>query len=227
MVKTTQKMDMSELIMNRIKDENIQMKPRYYFMLSSWLLKGGFALAFLASIFFINLVIFKFRIYDPFGFLELGKLGLIGFFESVPWVFILVFTLTIALAIRLIKNFDISYKRSYPALSFAMVILLFVSGATLDTTGINHKLKQSGKIDLFYHGQYATSNLRMGEVESVNNTNKTMVLSIPFSQRKVHLSWTNNTVFAKRNDIKVGDYIQAVGNKKDKTFVATGIRFRN
>lgn len=222
-----QKVSMADRVMQKIHKDNIEMKPGYYFEVREQARRAGFLLFSALSIFLINLVFFKFRIYNPFGFMALGSLGFNAFVSSIPWLIMFGVLVSLSAVILIIKKFDFSYKTAYPGLVFAMLVFFAGSGLVLSLSGFNEQAKKAGKADIFYHGEYSKANLQMGEVVLVDENSHVAVLKVPYSTENPAIAWDSSTVFAsEKRELKPGQYVQAVGDREGKIFHATGIVVR-
>lgn len=109
--KSAKGQDLTKKIMKEIRQKKVKMRPRIYFIAGSLLLSIGLAGTTILAIFFINLVLFRLRIHQPFGFLILGRPGLRPFLLTFPWLSLLVALGGIIGGRALLKKYDISYKK--------------------------------------------------------------------------------------------------------------------
>lgn len=214
---------MTDLIMERIHKDDIKMRPKLYFVVMNSVLKFLLAGTFMAALFFANVVLFKFRIYDPFGFLVFGKSGLNALFGLIPMYIIFLVAISIIGFSYVIRFFDISYKRNYSGLIVGMFVLVVSGGFILDKTGVNELIKTSNSLPTLYYGRYTTDRWVMGEVKEISYDKKVMVLTIPFNLGERIVAWDDSTLFPKDETISKGVYIKVIGSQDKNFFKAEGI----
>lgn len=217
------KQKMSTIIMGKIRKEHIAMRPKMYFTTLNYGKKIFLIISIALTLLFTNVSIFKFRIYDPFGFLVFGRNGLVALFGLLP-VYIIIFALTSFICFSFIVSFfDISYKRSYVGVLTVMLFTVIGGGFMIDKTGINEEVKKAHALPSLYYGRYVTDKWIMGEIKNVDSKKKTIILLIPFEGGEQIVEWDNKTTFPNYEKIKIGAYIKVIGTKKSDTFLAEGI----
>lgn len=223
--KTINNIDLSGKIMAEIKNNNIKMKPRIYFILEKWLLKLLLLLILAIAAFFINISLFKLRIYDPIGFALLGIIGIRGFIGSIPWIMISVSIVSTTILIKLLSRYDFYYKKNFAVATLGVVIFLLTGGFLIDSTGLNENAKKSGNYPLLYKGIYLSDSWVMGEVEIVDKNKKEMIVETPHRET-IKVVWSDSTFMPSGNNFEHGTYVQVSGNKQKSTFHAEGIIIR-
>lgn len=218
-----EKFHIADRVMKEIHSKNIKMRPHWHFVAKSLLIKALFLTVLGIAIYFLNLSIFKFRIYDPFGFLVFGKLGLAGFIHAVPWRMSIVAIFSSIVGIKILRVFDISYKKNFAMLTLGLLLFVVSGSFAVDKTGINEQLKKSGKVPLLYQGNYIAQDWVMGEVEKVDAGKKQLILLIPFQKKEVTVVWKEDTFFPTGKDFSHGTFIQVVGVMEKDSFKAKGI----
>lgn len=212
--------DLADRVMLQIKEQDIHMRPRGYFIFLNWITKLLVIIAVTTSIYFTGLIIFKFKLYQPFGYLWFGFLGLRAFIESIPWLIIMYGVLSAGLAYFLLRRFQFAYRQSIPAFIASFMIVLIGSGFLLDSSGINWQIRQANKVPQLYHGIFYSDILVMGEVSKVEQ-NKLTIKTI--NDEIVTVYWTGKTKLPSGSKFQTGQTIQAVGVMKNDNFSAKGI----
>ena len=134
-----------EKIKEKIKKDEIKMKPKYYFLLGSLSITLGVILSFLFSAFFINLISHRIRIQKLTQYLPMGGQGRMMFLRHFPWHFMIVSLALLALGAWLLKKYDISYKKSFLIILVGIIVATICSGLVVDKIGINkHFEKRPG-----------------------------------------------------------------------------------
>lgn len=221
--KTNQHYDFADSIMNQIHRGSIKMKPKSYFVTIAILKKTALIVGFALAIFFASLVFFKFRIYDPFGFLIFGKLGIAAFTKSVPWDIVLLCSVSTAGILYSIKKFELLFTKSFSFVSALILVVVFVGGIVLDQTGMNEHVKKSRQIPYLYDGQYFSKTWIIGEITEINYQKKQLKVLIPFDEKNITIIWNASTDFPEGDTFSKEDHIQVVGSLQGNTFQAKAI----
>lgn len=153
----SKKITFEENIISKIKNEEIKMKPRWYFVLSSIMMFVSLVGLSMALIFLTNLVLFVVR---RNGFFNIYKFQVI--LSSFPWWIPLVAVLGLITAVWLLKKYDFSYKNNFILIIVLFLSALFLSGVLLDEFGLNEYLSR-GKM----RGYYQRLELQEGSTENI------------------------------------------------------------
>jgi len=212
--------DLSKEIMQQIDDENIQMKPRVYFVLGSLFLSIGLIGLIGLTIFFVNLVIFRLRIHAPFGFLSFGSLGMSAFLKTFPWIFFILTFFSLGGGVYLFRKYDFSHKQDLLRIALISFIVILSLGLFADFVGVNERVGRIKPMQKIYQEKYVNDNWLVGQVSKINN-NDYMIVT-PFRE-EIKVNLTEQTIFRLGKSIGVGDSVKVIGEWKDKVFYAKGI----
>ncbi|PIS09113.1 hypothetical protein COT75_03135 [Candidatus Beckwithbacteria bacterium CG10_big_fil_rev_8_21_14_0_10_34_10] len=178
--KAEKKIDLSAQVMKKIKAKKVVMKPRVYFILGSVLLGVGMAGLVMATVFFINLVLFRLRFDRPFAFMALGRPGLRPFFLIFPWLPLLVSIAGVVGGCQLLKKYDFSYKKSFLGIFIALVVLVLTLGFVLSRTKVNERILRERRFRPLYQSglpdrekQILRDKVRLIEKRPFNNERRT------------------------------------------------------
>ena len=113
----------SDKIFNKIKKEQIKMRPKIYFILRAILVALMTILVAFFILFLVSFILFNLRasgawFVPRFGF---GAMGI--FIKSLPWLFILIALILIVVLEILVKRFSFAYRR--PILYSVLAIIIF------------------------------------------------------------------------------------------------------
>lgn len=222
MFKPDKNRDISRSVMSQINQERIEMHSKSYFIIRKLLLYFGLILFLGTCIYLTSLVIFKINLYNPSGFLMFGSMGFRAFFLALPLIIMIFSVLSFIVTIVMLNNFGFVYKRGLFTNVLGLFVFIYVSGLTLDNTGLNSYLRSTKKLPLLYHGQFVTEYGVMGKVIKVNNVDK-RILIMTKNGDKITVEWNEKTKYPKRSSFNVNDYIQAIGYLNRAIFQATGI----
>lgn len=220
--------DISQQVMDRICLENIKMRPRMHFIFKAAFLKLSIALFLILSVFLCSLVLFKLRLYNPFGFLTFGFLGLGTSLKLIPWDIITLALAVISIGIRLLIYLDFSYQKNFSSLAVGLLLFTIFTGATIDQTGLNEQLKKANQLPWLYRGRYFSNSWVIGEITKSDYQKHQLVVTVPVLTKpgenlEILVTWDNRTFFPTGKSFPTGVYVQVVGEDFGSFFKAQGV----
>lgn len=212
----------SDKVFNRIKKEQIKMRPKIYFILRAVLVILFTLLVVFFVLFLVSFILFNLRasgawFLPRFGFPALGI-----FLKSLPWLLILIALILIAVLEILIKRFSFAYRR--PILYSILVIIIFtlIGSFVINRTHLHSDFfwkAQERKLPMM-GGFYRDFGMpRLGEVhygiisDMIDNG---FYLEMPKGEIL--------TILATSTDAKKGDRVIILGKRDDGTVRALNIR---
>lgn len=140
----TQKQNIEEAVMIKVKTGQIKMKPKWYFIVGGVAAIAGLISSIVSSVFFVNLIIFIIRKKGP----GVGKLTTM--FDIFPWWIPFVAITGIVAGLLLLRRYDFSYKKNFVLTILGFIVAVLVSALILDGLGINDILMKNGSMRGFY-----------------------------------------------------------------------------
>ena len=138
--------------MEKVRSNEIAMKPRWYFVAGSILMVAGLAACSVAAVFMMNLTLFLLREHGPRGEWRLQQM-----LESFPlWIPILAVVGVVA-GVWLLKKYDFSYKYNFWLIGAGFIVVILLSALILDFTGLNDTWFRQGPMRGMYR-QYQETN---------------------------------------------------------------------
>jgi hypothetical protein len=137
--------DLEQVIMAKVKSNEISMKPRWYFVLGSLLMIAGLVGFSMGAIFLTNLTLFLLRQHGPMGQWRLQQM-----LDSFPlWVPIMA-AVSMVLGIVILRKYDFSYKRNVWLLISGFIISIILAALILHYTGFDTIWYRQGPMRRFY-----------------------------------------------------------------------------
>jgi hypothetical protein len=133
-------------VLEKIKKGEIKMKPQWYFAIGSMALFLGTVFSTISAIFVFNLIFFLFR--RHYGPMYQYRLNLI--LNNFPWWIILVGILGIILGIKLLKEYEFSYKKNFLLIIILYLLVIFLSAYLIDLFNLNRFWYQMGPLRKYY-----------------------------------------------------------------------------
>lgn len=212
--------DLSKNVMKAIHDKHIRMRPKVYFVLGSLFLGIGLAGILITTAFFINLIFFRFGLYEPFDYLRFGRFGIRAFLQNIPWWPILLGISGIVGGLALLKYFDISYKKSFLGLSSGLIAMIFILGFVLNRINFNRRVSQLKPLKQFYQEKPRSKDWLIGKIIEINDERFLIMTS---QGEQVNILIEKSTICPLGRDFKVGTWVKVVGEKKGDLFITQGV----
>lgn len=125
--------------MEKIHHGDIKMRPKWYFVLGSFLAFLGLVASMITSVFLFGLIRFSLRSHGPMGDYRLEQL-----LANFPWWTALIAIAGLSIGIWLLRRYDFSYKVHFWWVAVLFVTAVIATGWILDMTGLNDKLLNRG-----------------------------------------------------------------------------------
>ncbi len=122
------KKDIKENVMSLVQKGKIKMKPKWYFVLGSFILGAGVFALFVFSSFLVSLMVFSLRTHGPMGQWRYHQL-----LENFPWWSLPLAVLGIGLGVWILKKYDFSYRKN-----FLWIIIGFIAATILAGWFVNY-----------------------------------------------------------------------------------------
>lgn len=142
--------------MEKIKNQEIKMKPKWYFVAGSILLFLGFLSATIFSILSVNLIFFLLR--KHYGLMYQYRLNYI--LSSFPWWLIVPSILGIVFGIKFLKEYRFSYKNNFLVIVLSYVLVIFLSAFLIDFFNLNSFFARPGWQRFYQKKYYQEKNQR-------------------------------------------------------------------
>lgn len=139
------KHNFEKTIMKKVRSKQIVMKPRWYFVLGSFLMMIGLVSFSIWAIFLTNLTFFLLRGRGPMAQWHIQNL-----INNFPlWVPILALA-GIILGIWLLKKYDFSYKKNFLLIILGFITSIIIAGFIINYLGLNEIWSRRGMMRRFY-----------------------------------------------------------------------------
>ncbi|HNV45036.1 MAG TPA: hypothetical protein PKG78_01175, partial [Candidatus Woesebacteria bacterium] len=141
----TKELDLSQEIMSKVKTGEINMKPKWYFVLGSSLLFFAVVVLLVMAVFFFNLTVFMLRHQGPMRLWRLETL-----LSQLPlWIPILA-VLALWGGVKLLKKYDFSYKKNFLLIIVGLVLAIILAAFAIDSLGFNEFWARKEPMRRFY-----------------------------------------------------------------------------
>ncbi len=212
---------LADQISEQIKSNKLKMKPRGYFVAGSLILGIGLAGVITIALFFIGVLVFRFRVHAPFEYLRFGSGGLTPFFHNLPWAPFLISIVGIVAGLYMIKRFNIGYRHVFIGVAIGFVLTLTIFGLILDVAGLPEKIQDVEPFESFFQKEFYGDTWVVGLVEEVGNNE--MIVVQPDGIRML-ITLDKETTINPPVEVRAGEIIRVIGCIEDDQFVAEAIR---
>ncbi len=129
-----------QTIINKIKNGELKMKPKWHFMLKTVLAILAALGVAIAMFFLVGLILFILRLSGGLYLLKFGLKGVVPFFFSVPWLLLLVLIILVILLGALTRRFSLVYRRPILYSFLGFIFLALLGGFFIDKTPVHSSL---------------------------------------------------------------------------------------
>lgn len=229
MKNNSQKNDINQKIFEKIKDGKIKMTPKFYFFLKTvFLIIGGVFLMFFI-IYLISFIIFSLR---ATGILFLPKFGFWGlgfFFNSLPWLLILISVFLIILLEMFAKKFSFVYKRPIIYSLLTVIIIVSIGSVLMYELPLHLQLfrrAQQRKLPAMgaAYRDFAApkmKNIHYGEI--ANLTEEGFIIENPRGEI-IRVNISSKTNIPSNVKFEIGNEVIILGERKNDGVDALGVR---
>lgn len=137
--------DIEKVVMTKVRDNEITMKPKWYFVLGSGFMVMGMVGLSIGAIFLTNLTLFLLKRHGPMG---QWRMNLI--LNSFPWWVPILALVGVGLGIWLLKKYDFAYKKNFGLMAAGFIISVIMAAWIMDYVGLNNIWSQRGPMRRFY-----------------------------------------------------------------------------
>ncbi len=133
-----------EKIMGEIHSGKIKLRSKYVFLAEKLGLGSAVVFSILLCALAFHILLFYLQATDNLIYLSFGKIGILAFLESFPYLLVIGFICLVFLAAILVKKSNLSYKRPFIYSMMLLLGLIVVGGSALTYTGVADKLEDEG-----------------------------------------------------------------------------------
>lgn len=215
------KLDLSQKVMAKIKEDNIQVQPKWQFLMGSFLLSFGMLSATVLSIYLISVSWYRLRAHSSMQYLMFGSDGHEAFLATFPWIFLLLSIISLYMGVRIIKKFDVSYKIKWQFWLAGLILGVVVAGVWIDMMGVNRALENQVMTEPLYVKYNQSQDWYKGEISQVQS--RRMTVTTMDSGHVVQVKWSEQTKLPLGSEFKQGHWVIMVGDWRGEYFEADGI----
>lgn len=213
------KKTVAEIINNKIKKGEIEMKSSFTIWMEKLSLKGGITLLLGLLILIAGLLAYWTNSNHDLLFGGYGRYGLSSFIRSFPYIMTGIFMFIFIVIGTLFRKFDFSYKRPFfLILTFIFMGILILGWVLMRQPAGQRFYQQEGR--RFQMGNLSNDTMVFGTVSQISG-NEIFIYSE--DRHLIKISVSPDTHFPFGLPIE-NNIIRAVGEWEGKTFNAVGVR---
>ncbi len=138
--KNHQHHDIKDSVLEKITKGEVHMRPKVYFVLKLLLLVFVALCTLVVSSYIISYIIFSIIISGRDSLLGFGSRGILAFFVTFPWPFLLADVLLLFFFEWLLQHFSFGYHRPFIYLLLVGALLSVGAGLFINSTSLNRTL---------------------------------------------------------------------------------------
>ena len=131
--------NITDNIMNQIREGRVKMRPKAYFVFGSLLVLGGLVASVVTSVFLVSLTRFALRSHGPMGQYRFEQL-----LSSFPWWVPILAIVGLVIGIWFLHRYDFSYKRNFWVVIIGFVAAILIAGWVIDMIGLDEVWLRQG-----------------------------------------------------------------------------------
>jgi hypothetical protein len=218
---------LEDKILAEIKSGQLKLRSKYVFLAEKLGLGSAFALSALLASLVFSLALFYLKASDNLIYLSFGSRGLFAFLESFPYLLVAGLVVFVLLAGFILKKSEIAYQNHFAFLALGLLIIVCLLGVVLSLTDINRRIQRRVMDRPMMMGMFrpmGDDGFRglAGQVLEIGDD----FMAIQTPCRKINLLSRGVPDFAIM-EIRPGNFIVAVGERRGDQFIAERIRIIN
>ena len=215
-------LNIEEKVMNKITTGKVRLRSKYVFLAEKLGIGSAFILSVFLSGLFLSLALFYLKTTGNLWFLSLGSRGLYAFFESFPYLPVIIFILIIFLSGFILKKTGVLYNRPFGHMALALLGTVVILGFLFSISNIaeNFDKKVFRRPPPYYNDfrpmfNPALKENRHGVIGRImQKSESSLTVQTPFGLKTVELSNSQNYEF------KEGDFVIITGENSKENFEA-------
>ena len=205
-------------IIEQIQSGKVTMHSRAYWTWKTVLMGLGLALVAVAGIFIASFIIFILHANGVWDLPKFGAHGLHEFLLYFPWLFVPAIILFIWLLERFVLQYSFGYRIPVLYSALIIVIVIVVGSIVVSTTPLHQRLYESAEaghvpgaegIYNFFNGNHP-DDFYVGRISAA--TGPLYTLTMP-NQKGIECLTDSNTSFHNSQPIKIGDFVEVIGEE--------------
>lgn len=132
-------LNISKNVMSEIKNGQIKMKPKWYFVLGSMFAVFGITALFITSSYLVSLIVFSLRTHGPMGQIRFDQL--VSEFPLWAPIFAII---GIVLGVSMLKEYDFFYKNNFLVVIVGIISAIILAGVLMDYYSIDVLFAKKG-----------------------------------------------------------------------------------
>jgi len=215
-------------IIKKINSQEIQMKPKFHFILTTILYIGGLIFGALCLVYLISFLIYFFNIQSLEQTRNFGLYGLKIFLYSLPWFIMLLAGILFVILQILVRHFSFGYKKSILYTVGAIVILITSTSIAIAKTSFHDNLQNTALkrqvpiMQQFYKRYEQVENMHRGIARDIQRE-QFILDEITFEHKSNIIKILERTRVKPGLKIQEGDIVIVIGEAKNSEILAEGI----
>ncbi|MFA6421939.1 MAG: hypothetical protein WCV92_00845 [Candidatus Buchananbacteria bacterium] len=154
-----EELDITNSVMDKIRQGKLKMRPKIYFVLGSIFAMIGLVASVIVSVFFISLTRFALRSHGPMGQLRLEQL-----LSSFPWWAPIIAIAGLVAGLWFLRRYDFWHKKRFLVVIAGFVAAILIAGWIIDLTGLDQIWLRHGPMQGIMRQYNGKNNIQSGPV---------------------------------------------------------------
>lgn len=222
--------NVKDTVLNKIKNGEVAMRPRWHFVLKSALALIGMFIITLWLIYLVSFIVFALVASGVVIIPTFGFNGLVEFLLALPWLLILVATMFVILLEILVNKYSFGYRKPLLYTLFGVIGLTVFGTFIVSISGIHNMAMQrsiESRLPLVggvYRGYGIPlhENIHIGEIESINE--RGFILD-ERAKGRLLIVVKDSTKKPRGAIFRIGDHVIVYGHGQAGEIEAIGVRY--
>ncbi len=215
-------------IVEKIKQGEVLMRPRWYFVLKAVLAVAGVLLVFVGALYFLSFIVFMLHETGLWFVPAFGFSGLSLLIFSLPWILLFVSGVCFIALEVLVRKYSFAYRTPVLYSVLALLLLVMLGSVFLSRIEFHERLWGSMRerhvpvLDPFYRG-YAMPHAKRVHPVVVASTTEHGFFAVDRDGDNVEITISPETRLPFGSNFDEGDEVVIIGNEASGSIEALGI----
>lgn len=230
MTEEIEKKSAREEVLDAIRSGEVQMRPRWQFVLRGTLAVLGGVLIALVLLYLVSLIIFTSRQTGAAFVPAFGLRGIFAFLRALPWLLITLSLVFIVLLEILVRRYSFAYRRPLIYSGAGIIVVVVAGGFLVASTSLHHRLFDRATSQrlpsfarVFYYIGPAPrfSDIHRGVITST--TTRGFIIQSRMGEKR-SVAVASGTQITENDGLELGDMVVIFGPEASDTIEAIGVR---
>jgi hypothetical protein len=225
----TSKKEIKDTILEKIKHGEVEMRPRWHFVIKSILVLSGIILGSIGLVYILSFILFYLRQSGLFFIPLFGFRALLTFIIASPWLLVLTAVVFIIALELLVRRYSFGYRTPLLYMLFGIIAISFLGTYLISQTTVHDRLQtfsEKNNVPIFSplyraYGKRELMDVHMGRIVEI--TDKGFIIENNKSEQ-LHIYVSEQTRSPRNIVFTEGQSVGVFGERTEDAVIAEGVR---